>query len=186
MATDNKETKIVKAAPKKTESQKDEQPRVTVKAAVIPQRNTKKQQTKPAASTNERPTQRPPMGKPVVNKDLEGRHRPPVGKPVVSKEVAERGQVKETEPAAPVKETVPAEVKAPAAEVKMRKATIFTRISITYLQVSFWHALRWKCLISAGGEAYEKTYHSCRPSGDLFGIYPDPLFDQCCVRERIS
>ena len=42
MATDNKETKIVKAAPKKTDSHQDEQPRVTVKAAVIPQRNTKK------------------------------------------------------------------------------------------------------------------------------------------------
>ena len=119
MATDNKETKIVKAAPKKTESQKDEQPRVTVKAAVIPQRNTKKQQARPAASSNDRPTQRPPMGKPVANKDLEGRHRPPVGKPVVSKEVAERGQVKETAPeAAPVKETAPVDIKAPAAEVK--------------------------------------------------------------------
>ena len=71
MATDNKETKIVKAAPKKTDSHQDEQPRVTVKAAVIPQRNTKKQQTRPASAANDRPTQRPPMGKPVVNKDLE-------------------------------------------------------------------------------------------------------------------
>ncbi len=108
MATDNKETKIVKAAPKKADSHQDEQPRVTVKAAVIPQRNTKKQQTKTASAVNDRPTQRPPMGKPVVNKDLENRHRPPMGKPVVSKEVAERGQVKE--------ETV--EIKIPAAEVK--------------------------------------------------------------------
>ena len=35
--TNTKETKIVKATPKKTESQEDAQPRVTVKAAVIPQ-----------------------------------------------------------------------------------------------------------------------------------------------------
>ncbi len=127
MATDNKETKIVKAAPKKTDSHQDEQPRVTVKAAVIPQRNTKKQQTRTPSAASDRPTQRPPMGKPVVNKDLEGRHRPPVGKPVVPKEVAERGQVKETAPAEemkPVVETAPAaEVKpvveaAPAAETK--------------------------------------------------------------------
>ena len=108
MATDNKETKIVKAAPKKADSHQDEQPRVTVKAAVIPQRNTKKQQTRTASAANDRPTQRPPMGKPVVNKDLENRHRPPMGKPVVSKEVAERGQVKEDA----------VEIKAPAAEVK--------------------------------------------------------------------
>ena len=117
MATDNKETKIVKAAPKKTESQQDEQPRVTVKAAVIPQRNTKKQQSRTASSGSDRPTQRPPMGKPVANKDLEGRHRPPMGKPVVPKEVAERGAAKETAPAV---ETAPAalETKVPAVEAK--------------------------------------------------------------------
>ena len=34
--TNAKETKIVKAAPKKTEDTIDDQPRVTVKAAVIP------------------------------------------------------------------------------------------------------------------------------------------------------
>ncbi len=116
MATDNKETKIVKAAPKKADSHQDEQPRVTVKAAVIPQRNTKKTQTKTTSAGNDRPTQRPPMGKPVANKDLEGRHRPPMGKPVVSKEVAERGQMKETPEVKPAAEKVVSE--APAAEPK--------------------------------------------------------------------
>ena len=43
MAIDNKETKIVKAAPKKAESQQDDQPRVTVKAAVKPQARQQKQ-----------------------------------------------------------------------------------------------------------------------------------------------
>jgi len=114
MANDNNETKIVKAAPKKTESQKDEQPRVTVKATVIPQRNTKKQQARPASAAGDRPTQRPPMGKPVVNKDLEGRPRPPIGKPVVPKEVAERGAVKEEAPKTEALKM--AETKAPAAE----------------------------------------------------------------------
>ena len=137
MANDNaKETKIVKAAPKKTDSQKDEQPHVTVKAAVIPQRNTKKQTRTPSAGTD-RPTQRPPMGRPVANKDLEGRTRPPMGKPVVSKEVSERGAVKEAVApvqevketpvveAAPVKET-PAPVKevkeAPVKEAPVKEA----------------------------------------------------------------
>ena len=38
MATESKkETKIVRATPKKTDGQQEEQPRVTVKAAVKPQ-----------------------------------------------------------------------------------------------------------------------------------------------------
>ena len=102
MATDSnaKETKIVKAAPKKTESQQDEQPRVTVKAAVIPQTRPAQKQAKGQTTTKERPAQRPPMGKPVVNRDLEGRTKPPMGKPVVPKEFAERGKEKDEMPAA--------------------------------------------------------------------------------------
>ena len=69
MATDNKETKIVKAAPKKTESQQDEQPRVTVKAAVKPQSRPQKQTRTPAAASD-RPTQKPPVGKPVANREI--------------------------------------------------------------------------------------------------------------------
>ena len=98
MAIDNnaKETKIVKAAHKKAESQQDDQPRVTVKAAVKPQIRTAQKQAKNQGGVKEKPvTQRPPVGKPVVNKELEGRARPPMGKPVVPKEISERGKEKE-------------------------------------------------------------------------------------------
>ena len=86
------ETKIVKATPKKTESQHDEQPRVTVKAAVKPQVRNQNKPTRTQAAEPVKTSQRPPMGKPVVNKELEGRTRMPIGKPVVPKEVAERGK----------------------------------------------------------------------------------------------
>ena len=130
--TNAKETKIVKAAPKKTDSQQDEEPKVTVKAAVKTQVRTQ-QHGKPARSQMtqaERPAHRPPMGKPVVNKELENRGKAPatrVGTPVVPKEVAERGKSPEkqvdqsaqdvaaskTAPQKPVQQA--AEVKAPAA-----------------------------------------------------------------------
>ena len=73
--TNTKETKIVKATPKKTESQEDAQPRVTVKAAVIPQNRNQgaARPARPQTQASERPASRPPMGKPVVNKDLENR-----------------------------------------------------------------------------------------------------------------
>ncbi len=112
--TNTKETKIVKATPKKTESQEDAQPRVTVKAAVIPQ--TRHQGTarpaRPQSQAPERPASRPPMGKPVVNKDLENRVKPPMGKVVVPKEVSERGKVKEE---AAAKKAAPAPAALPAA-----------------------------------------------------------------------
>ena len=92
--TNTKETKIVKATPKKTESQEDAQPRVTVKAAVIPQNRNQgaARPARPQTQASERPASRPPMGKPVVNKDLENRVKPPMGKVVVPKEVSERGK----------------------------------------------------------------------------------------------
>ena len=76
--TNTKETKIVKATPKKTGSQEDAQPRVTVKAAVIPQTRNQgaARPARPQAQASERPAARPPMGKPVVNKDLENRTKP--------------------------------------------------------------------------------------------------------------
>ena len=120
--TNTKETKIVKATPKKTESQEDAQPRVTVKAAVIPQ--TRHQGAARPARTqsqaSERPASRPPMGKPVVNKDLENRVKPPMGKVVVPKEVSERGKVKEeaaAKKAAPAPAASPAAAPAPAPEI---------------------------------------------------------------------
>ncbi len=120
MATDNKETKIVKAAPKKTESQQDEQPRVTVKAAVKPQSRPQKQTRTPAAASD-RPTQKPPVGKPVANRELEGRPRPPMGKPVIPKEFAERDKKKDEAamPATPAASATPA---APAVEKPAEKA----------------------------------------------------------------
>ncbi len=108
MAIDNKETKIVKAGPKKTDDKKDAEPKVTVKAAAnladLQTRNMQRQakasaqakaKEKEKEKSGERSLQRAPMGTPVVNRDLENRRRPPMGRPVVPKEVAERGMVKE-------------------------------------------------------------------------------------------
>ncbi len=65
-----RETKIVKAEPKKKEAAHEE-PRVTVKAAVRPHQMPGRQ--------------KPPVGKPIVdNAYLENKHKPPVGKPVVN------------------------------------------------------------------------------------------------------
>ena len=97
MAKESKtqETTIVKATPKKVDGQKDEQPRGTVKAASISQVRTlgANKQVKHQAAQQERPAHRPPIGTPVVNKELENRVKPPIGKPmgkpVVPKEVAE-------------------------------------------------------------------------------------------------
>ena len=128
--TNTKETKIVKATPKKTGSQEDAQPRVTVKAAVIPQTRNQgaARPARPQAQASERPAARPPMGKPVVNKDLENRTKPPVGKVVVPKEVSERGKTKEETPApttaAPVAEAPKTEApakEAPAKEVPAKE-----------------------------------------------------------------
>ncbi len=117
--TNAKETKIVKAAPKKADSQQDEEPRVTVKAAVKTQVRTQQhgKPTRSQMSQAERPAHRPPMGKPVVNKELENRGKAPatrVGTPVVPKEVAERGKTPETQAERPVQETAAA---APGAAV---------------------------------------------------------------------
>lgn len=130
MATENKtqEMTIVKATPKKVESQKDEQPRGTVKAASISQVRTlgANKQVKHQTVQQERPAHRPPIGTPVVNKDLENRSKPPVGKPmgkpVVPKEVAERGMKKEeTESKPEVKTEAPKSAAAPK-EVAAAKA----------------------------------------------------------------
>ena len=124
--TNTKETKIVKATPKKTESQEDAQPRVTVKAAVIPQTRNQgaARPARPQTQSSERPAARPPMGKPVVNKDLENRVKPPMGKVVVPKEVSERGKAKEKTPATNTVATAAEEPKteAPAKEAPAKEA----------------------------------------------------------------
>ncbi len=92
------ETKIVKATPKKQEANLNDEPRVTVKAAVISQ---KSQEAKLAVAKNQeapstRPARKLPPGTPVVNKDLEVRtSRIPAGATVVPKEVSDRVQIKE-------------------------------------------------------------------------------------------
>jgi len=110
--TNAKETIIVKAAPKKSDETKDDQPRVTVKAAVIPA----KQKTQQAhnASEQKAKTKRPPMGTPVVNKDLDNRQAgKPVGTPMpkrpagtpLKKEEVKKEEVKvETTPVVEVQE----------------------------------------------------------------------------------
>lgn len=94
------ETKIVKAAPRKVDKDQDEEtPRVTVKAALrVPTTPTKQASEK--GKTEERGrTQKPPMGRPVISKEVEGRPKPPLGKPVLNKELdareAEKAKAKE-------------------------------------------------------------------------------------------
>lgn len=121
-AKDKAETKVVKAAPKKTE-QKVAEPKVTVKAAKIPMpKHSKAQKAAPAKAQEKSPVQKPPVGKPVVSKDLENRQKPPVGKPVaksaVPKDTEERAksEVKEKEAVKPEvkkQETAKPEVKKP-------------------------------------------------------------------------
>lgn len=129
--TNTKETKIVKATPKKQDSKGDE-PRVTVKAAVIPQRAGQKAQAQPQstpAKTPAAPGRRQFIGTPVVNKDLENRTSriprgmTPVSKDVTDKAIEEKAQVQAKAEAAEkteaeVKETVKktAAKKAPAKE----------------------------------------------------------------------
>ncbi len=82
------ETKIVKAPPKKAGQNDIDEPRVVVKAANI---KPPIQHAKPVVTNSgagDRPVARPPIGKPVVSKDLENRRRP-VGTPV-AKEITDR------------------------------------------------------------------------------------------------
>ena len=136
MAKENntQETTIVKAAPKKADGQKDEQPRGTVKAASMAQVRTlgANKHAKAQQTQQERPQARLPMGKPVVNKDLETRNRPPIGKPMakpmgkpmakseVPQEIAEKGQeaeaIKNEAVAAETANTQPVKTEAPKAE----------------------------------------------------------------------
>ena len=116
-----RETKIVKAEPKKKEAAHEE-PRVTVKAAVRPHQMPGRQ--------------KPPVGKPIVdNAYLENKHKPPVGKPVVNKaELDNRTAAKkppvgtplpkaEPKPAEEPKKVEAPVAEAPKAETKPAEAT---------------------------------------------------------------
>lgn len=105
-----KETKIVKAEPKKkTGGSAHEEPRVTVKAAVRP-------------GLSNRP--KPPVGKPVVDTEyLANKHKPPVGKPVVNNEALERRTAHKPPVGKPVpRAEKPEEVKPAAAPEEVKAA----------------------------------------------------------------
>ena len=103
-----RETKIVKAEPKKKEAAHEE-PRVTVKAAVRPHQMPGRQ--------------KPPVGKPIVdNAYLENKHKPPVGKPVVNKaELDNRSAAKKPPVGTPLPKAEPKPVEAPAVEEAPKK-----------------------------------------------------------------
>ena len=134
MAKENnaQETTIIKAAPKKADGQKDEQPRGTVKAASMAQVRTlganKHPQTRQAQP--DRPQARPPIGKPVANKELENRSRPPIGKPMakpmgkpMAKADVPQTEVPKTEtPAAEAPKAETPKVEVPVTEVPKTEA----------------------------------------------------------------
>lgn len=99
------ETKVVRVKAKKSDSEKkDGEPKVTVKAANIKLPEMKKT-AKPAAKSTSKSTAKPPVGKPVVPKEVEGRPKPPDGKPVVSKTMLEERIAKEKAAKSEVKES---------------------------------------------------------------------------------
>lgn len=83
------ETKVVRVKAKKADSEKkSDEPKVTVKAANIKLPEMKKS-VKQAAKPSTKSITKPPVGKPVVPKEVEGRPKPLDGKPVVSKTMLE-------------------------------------------------------------------------------------------------
>ncbi|MBC6680465.1 translation initiation factor IF-2 [Zhenpiania hominis] len=121
------ETKIVKAAPKKKEQTaqkkaKQEEPKVTVKAAkvAIPMQH-KAAKSHTAKQQEKTSTQKPPAGKPVIPKELENRPKPPVGKPVVSKELEERSKKTGTAADAAVQDKSKVKAAEPAAETQKKE-----------------------------------------------------------------
>lgn len=112
------ETKVVRTKAKKSESEKkDDTPKVTVKAANIKLPEVKK--TAKTAAKSSKTTAKPPVGKPVVSKEVEGRPKPPEGKPVVSKTMLEERIAKEE--AAKTETSVESRIEKPAAAEKQIK-----------------------------------------------------------------
>ena len=95
------ETKVVRVKPKKSDSDKKDEPKVTVKAANIKLPEMKKAgRTAARQHTARTAAAKPPAGKPVVSKEVEGRPKPPEGKPVVSKAMLEERIAREKKSAA--------------------------------------------------------------------------------------
>ena len=86
-----KETKVVKVAPKKSDAEDHVSAcNVTVKAANIKMPELKKTARTAAKTTARTAAAKPPVGKPVVSKEIENRPKPAAGKPKVSKEMLEK------------------------------------------------------------------------------------------------
>jgi len=124
-----KETKIVKAEPKKKGNAGQDEPRVTVKAAVRPgfTNRPKPPVGKPVVDTEYLASKnKPPVGKPVVNKaELEGRgkQKPPVGVPVPRAEKPEEAPaVKAAEPVSEKEKAVERPVEKPAEKAPAKEA----------------------------------------------------------------
>lgn len=115
-----RETKVVKVTPKKSGAEDHvSASNVTVKAANIKMPEIKRSSKASTKSISKEKTVKPPVGKPVVSKEIENRPKPVEGKPVVSKEMLEkriaRDKAEEAETKTPV-EAVNEAPKAPKAE----------------------------------------------------------------------
>ncbi|MDO4393430.1 MAG: translation initiation factor IF-2 [Bacillota bacterium] len=115
-----RETKVVKVTPKKSGAEDHvSASNVTVKAANIKMPEIKRSSKASTKSTSKEKTVKPPVGKPVVSKEIENRPKPVEGKPVVSKEMLEkriaRDKAEEAETKKP-EEAVNEAPKAPKAE----------------------------------------------------------------------
>ncbi|MBR5740059.1 MAG: translation initiation factor IF-2, partial [Firmicutes bacterium] len=123
-----KETKIVKATPKKQDN-KGEEPRVTVKAAVIPARQTAAQRQAAQTASQAKPqttARRQFIGTPVINKDLENRtSRIPRGMTPVAKDVTDKAIEDKAQEQAAAKE-VKEETKTAAAKTAAAKTATKT------------------------------------------------------------
>ena len=113
------ETKVVRVKPKKSDADKKDEPKVTVKAANIKLPEVKKAgRTSVKQHTTRTAAAKPPAGKPVVSKEVEGRPKPPEGKPVVSKAMLEERIAREKESVANSEKPAAAEKSAPAVAPK--------------------------------------------------------------------
>ena len=113
------ETKVVRVKPKKSDADKKDEPKVTVKAANIKLPEVKKAgRTSAKQHTTRTAAAKPPAGKPVVSKEVEGRPKPPEGKPVVSKAMLEERIAREKESVANSEKPAAAEKSAPAVAPK--------------------------------------------------------------------
>ena len=91
------ETKVARRTTKKAETDtKAGEPKVTVKAATItlPDLTKKKKKQSPTAAKQTQAA-KPPVGKPIVPKEVEGRQKPPAGSVAVSKAKLEERIAKE-------------------------------------------------------------------------------------------